>query len=124
MIPGVGIVPIIQHQDARGWLCEIWRTDWCREHRPEMGYVSVTLPGQTRGPHEHFTQTDYFAFFGHFELVLRKGDVKMVRLITTPTVAVIPPGVVHSYSCVGREPGIVVNLPDRLYKGIGYSGPP
>lgn len=124
MIPGVGLVPLIQNVDSRGWLCEFWRSDWPREHTPEMGYVSMTLPGVTRGPHEHLSQTDYFVFFGHFELILKKGDLEVNREITTPTVAVIPPGVVHSYKCLGPEPGMVINLPDRLYCGYGRSGPP
>ena len=37
-----------------------------------MTYVSQTLPGVTRGPHEHVDQTDGFAFMGpsDFKLVL------------------------------------------------------
>ena len=37
-----------------------------------MAYISQTLPGIVRGPHEHNDQTDYFAFIGpsDFELTL------------------------------------------------------
>ena len=31
---------------------------------PEMMYVSQTLPGVARGPHEHVEQTDIFIFMG------------------------------------------------------------
>ena len=34
------------------------------EQQPAMAYVSETLPGVARGPHEHVDQTDSFAFSG------------------------------------------------------------
>lgn len=118
-IPGVGCVPLVQHTDARGWLCELWRSDGVRMWQPAMAYMSLTHPGQTRGPHEHREQTDYFAFFGNFDLVLWDRRVEspepLVQQIRSPAVVIIPPGVVHAYTCVGPEPGMVVNLPDRLY---------
>jgi len=36
-----------------------------------------------------------------------------------PSLIVVPPGVVHGYKNIGPEPGMVVNFPDKLYKGIG-----
>jgi len=39
-----------------------------------------------------------------------------------PMLLVIPPGVVHAYKNVGREPGIVFNCPNRLYKGWHRQG--
>jgi dTDP-4-dehydrorhamnose 3,5-epimerase len=119
-IPGVGCVPLIQHTDGRGWLCELWRSDGVRLWQPEMAYLSLTKPGQTRGPHEHREQTDYFAFFGNFDLVLwdcRNGQSEpCIKEIRTPMVVIVPPGVVHAYTCVGPEPGITINLPDQLYR--------
>ena len=31
----------------------------------------------------------------------------------------MPPRVVHAYKNVGKEDGMVINLPDRLFKGKG-----
>lgn len=51
--------------DTRGWLVELFRQDELEQDRwPAMTYVSQTLPGVTRGPHEHVDQTDGFAFIG------------------------------------------------------------
>ena len=33
----------------------------------------------------------------------------------------MPPGVVHGYENVGGVPGLIVNFPDKLYKGTDRS---
>jgi dTDP-4-dehydrorhamnose 3,5-epimerase len=40
-----------------------------------------------------------------------------------PRAVVVPKGVVHAYRNVGHTTGLVVNFPDRLYKGEGYRDP-
>ena len=72
-IADVFFKPLSQHADSRGWLVEIYREDELADSlHPVMAYVSQTLPGVARGPHEHVDQTDLFAFMGpgDFELVL------------------------------------------------------
>src|SRR3989338_5073305 len=72
-IHGVQVRLLKKHQDARGWLSEIFRVDeLSADLVPVMSYVSETLPGATRGPHEHVDQTDCFCFLGPstFRLVL------------------------------------------------------
>jgi dTDP-4-dehydrorhamnose 3,5-epimerase len=99
-----------------------------------MAYVSETLPGVRRGPHEHREQADYFCFFGpsNFELRMwdaRAGSPSYGRVMTlvagqdSPKAVVVPAGVVHAYRNVGGVPGLVVNLPDRLYMGEGRREP-
>ena len=64
-IEGVIWRPLKKFHDHRGWLCELFRHDELDQERwPQMTYASMTLPGVTRGPHEHVDQTDGFAFFG------------------------------------------------------------
>lgn len=99
--------------------------------RPVMSYVSMTRPGTARGPHEHREQTDYFCFFGDFRLSLwdnRKGSAtygKKMVLDTQgrPYIAIVPPGVVHAYKNKGLSDALVVNMPDRLFRGRGKSSP-
>ena len=72
-IDGVVMRPLKFYHDSRGWLVELFRQDeLVQEWWPVMTYVSQTLPGVTRGPHEHVDQTDGFAFIGpsDFKLVL------------------------------------------------------
>lgn len=130
-IPGVVLRPLSPFHDPRGWLAEFHRDD-VSPHRSVMGYISVTLPGIARGPHEHRDQTDLFVFAGpgDFDLYLydaREGgggkSFKLTVGATQPVSATVPPGVIHAYRCVSDVPGWVINLPDRLYKGEGRSEP-
>ncbi len=129
MIEGVVIKNLVKYGDERGWLAEIFRKDEI-EARPVMGYVSATKPGVVRGPHEHKNQTDIFAFIGpgSVELMLwdnRKESPTFGEKIlvecgeNNPTLAIVPPGVVHAYKNVGEIDAWCINLPDKLYKGEG-----
>lgn len=129
MIKDVIIKELKKYNDERGWLSEIFRSDET-DLRPEMGYVSVTQLGIARGPHEHKNQSDFFVFLGpgKFRLYLwenRQGKENFRELQTyevgegNPVSVIVPPGVVHGYKCISEEPGLVINLPDKLYKGEG-----
>ena len=130
-IHDVRILPLHRHEDERGFLCEAWRQDDDPPlPSPAMAYLSVTKPGQVRGPHEHRKQTDVFVFAGpgNLELVLwdNRSDspsygVRWIRRVgeTNPARVVVPPGVVHGYRNGGDADALVLNLPDRLYGGSG-----
>ena len=101
---------------------------------PVMAYVSQTLPGVARGPHEHVEQTDFFGFVGPGEFTLYLWDIrvdsatwgKRIRTVVGETnhrSVIIPPGVVHAYKNTGDVPGWVFNAPDRLYAGEGKRAP-
>jgi dTDP-4-dehydrorhamnose 3,5-epimerase len=76
-VEGIVFLALAPHADARGWLVELYRDDELPpEVRPVMAFVSETLPGVTRGPHEHVEQTDDFAFIGPGELMLYCWDVR------------------------------------------------
>ena len=121
---------LIKNDDKRGWLIELFRKDEIEEQIfPEMSYISLTYHGIIRGPHEHLEQTDYFCFLSSsFKLVLwdnRKESATYnhkMSLITgenDPKVVIVPPGVVHAYENIGNMPGLVINLPNKLYAGWG-----
>jgi len=134
-IHDVVIKPIAKFLDERGWLAEMFRTDELPEwFRPEMAYISMTVPGVARGPHEHLEQSDYFCFIGpgNFKVYLwdaRKDSptfgTKQILFsgIDSPLSLIVPPGVVHAYKNVSAENGIVFNAPDRLYAGTAKSLP-
>ena len=134
-IQGVEVRHLKKYQDPRGWLAEIFRADELRsEVIPVMSYVSETLPGATRGPHEHLSQTDYFCFLGPstFRLVLwdNRSSSPSYRVRQelfvgeeNPCVVIVPEGVVHAYRNVGHKPGWVINCPNRLYAGSGRKDP-
>jgi len=134
-IHDVVIKPLAKFLDERGWLSEMFRCDELPESfRPEMAYISMTVPGVARGPHEHVEQSDYFCFIGpgNFKVYLwdsRKESpsygTKLILFcgVDSPLSIIVPPGVVHAYKNVSSENGIVFNAPDRLYAGNGKSCP-
>jgi len=134
-INGVIIRELKKFGDDRGWLTELFRHDELdKEYHPAMAYVSMTLPGVARGPHEHVDQADCFAFIGPstFRLYLwdnRKDSAtfgsKFIIYLgeDRPAVAVVPKGFVHAYKNIGGKDGIVYNAPNRMYKGPGRKSP-
>ena len=124
-----------QYHDPRGWLCELFRKDETPgEYWPEMGYVSVTKKGFTRGPHEHTNQSDYFCFLGPSAFILALWDnrphsatyntrQKVIVGRDNQVSVIIPPGVVHAYRNIGDTDGWVINFPNRLYQGNGRKEP-
>ena len=130
-IHGVVVRKLVRNLDSRGWLTEIFRSDELdEEFFPAMGYISSTNPGVTRGPHEHWDQADYFCFIGPSNFKLRLWDNRkdsqtfmcrstLVVGQDNPATVLIPKGVVHAYQNVGDIDGIVINCPNRLYRGAG-----
>ena len=130
-IIGVEIRPIKKYIDERGWLAEIFRKDEMNKSLlPVMSYFSMTSPGITRGPHEHVGQTDYFCFIGpsNFKVTLwdnRKksstfqGKIQVIVGEDSPSIVIVPEGVVHAYQNVGGKDGAVINCPNRLFMGWG-----
>ncbi len=127
MIHGVIIKPLVKNTDARGSLTEIFRRDEL-DFDPLMSYVSLTNPGVVRGPHEHRAQSDCFVFIGpgNFRLYLwdrrekspTKGEALEIEVgESSPSLVIVPPGVVHGYKCISDVPALSINLPDKLYKG-------
>lgn len=131
-IDGVFIKNLVKHVDERGFLVETYRLDELPpELTPVMSYVSYTEPGVSRGPHAHRYQTDVFAFLGPANFLVRLWDnrpnsptysnfLQFYAGQDNPLLVVVPPGVVHGYKNVSRiQMGMVLNYPNRLYRGEG-----
>jgi len=134
-IEGVVIRELKHHADRRGWLMELFRQDELDpEYHPVMSYVSMTLPGVARGPHEHADQADCFGFIGPstFRLYMwdNRPESPSYRKRATfefgeasPAMVIVPKGVVHAYRNIGSVEGVVYNAPNRLYAGQGRRQP-
>jgi dTDP-4-dehydrorhamnose 3,5-epimerase len=134
-IHDVVVKPLAKFLDERGWLSELFRADELDpQFLPAMAYISMTRPGVARGPHEHREQADCFAFIGpsNFKVYLwdarddsPTGGVKQVVYtgVDSPTLIIVPAGVVHAYKNIGGTDGIVFNAPNRLYAGEGKHTP-
>ncbi len=134
-VDGVVVWPLKAICDHRGWLVELFRSDELpADNLPAMAYLSETLPGVLRGPHQHEDQDDLFLFFGPGDFELFCWDIrpsspsqgKRQRLsagASNPSRILVPKGVVHAYRNVSSVPGWVLNAPNRLYRGRNRSEP-
>jgi dTDP-4-dehydrorhamnose 3,5-epimerase len=134
-IQGVVVRTIRKYIDERGWLAETFRHDELEKpFHPEMAYISVSLPGVQRGPHEHVDQADYFVFLGpgNFKIWMwdnRKGSsTYWNRQVIyggqdNPISVLVPAGVVHAYRNVSEGCSTVLNFPNRLFMGDGKKSP-
>jgi len=131
-IEKVVIEKLIKFFDERGFLVETFRIDNLTDSlQPEMSYVSYTRPGIARGPHEHKKQTDIFCFMGPGNFRIKLWDnrkesktfeccMEIVGGEDNPIRLIVPPGVVHGYKNISKEvDGMVLNYPDKLYRGWG-----
>jgi len=128
-IKGVIIKELTARRDKRGWLAELFRSDeLSATSQPVMAYLSSTKPGVARGPHEHRKQSDLFCFLGisTFRIYLwdnrKKSPTYKRKFICNcaknkPIMVIVPPGVVHAYKNIGKTDGLVLNAPNRLYRG-------
>ncbi len=131
IIEGVLVRELKKYSDDRGWLMELFREDGTlSEYMPVMSYISMTNPGVARGPHEHIDQADMFCFAGPstFRIYLwdnrEESATHLTRMIFDggvgePKVVIVPKGVVHAYKNVGEGQGLVINCPNRLFRGEG-----
>ena len=131
-IKDVVVYPLKKFVDERGWLTELFRHDEIdAEFYPAMAYISVTEPNVQRGPHEHVDQADLFCFIGTGNFKMRmwdnREDSPTYNYIMTlfvgadnPLAIIVPKGVVHAYKNYSTiEKGVVINCPNRLFKGEG-----
>ncbi len=135
IIDGVEVRVLNRYSDERGWLMEVFRDDELVEDcLPAMTYVSFTRPGVARGPHEHMDQADYFCFAGPSDFKVyfwdnRAGSATFRNRMTivagesAPMIIIVPKKVVHAYKNIGASDGLVVNCPNRLFKGHGKKDP-
>jgi dTDP-4-dehydrorhamnose 3,5-epimerase len=134
-VEGVVFRSIQRCDDSPGWRLELFRDDELPgEHRPMMSRLTMTLPGQTRGPHEHQQQSDLLIFVGSGDFKLYLWDsrrdsqsykVRQVAVVgeSNRQAVIVPPGVVHAYRNISNVPGLVFSAPNRLYAGWGRSEP-
>ena len=128
-IHDVIVYELKKFDDDRGWLAELFRLDEIpAEFAPAMAYISFTRPGVQRGPHEHVDQADLFCFIGPSDFLLKIWDnrpdsptanvcMALTAGESSPFAVVVPKGVVHGYKNIGETDGMVINCPNRLYRG-------
>lgn len=129
MIHDVELEELQINADERGYLTEVWRSDWefyAGEDEPAMSYVSETYPGVVRAWHRHNEgQIDHFVVprgkvkVGIYDdregsptqgeldtFVVGEGNMNAIR---------IPGDCWHGFKAVGDERALLLNFPTTLY---------
>ena len=125
MIEGVEIKKLKVHEDERGSLFEILRSDEPMFMKFGQVYISKCKPGWVKGWHYHKKQCDYFCVIkGKARVVLfdNRHDSKTFGEIgeyemgeDNLMVLKVPPFVVHGFECLGEEDCWLLNVPDQVY---------
>jgi dTDP-4-dehydrorhamnose 3,5-epimerase len=125
LIDGVKTKPLRVIPDERGWLTEILRSDDPDFKAFGQVYLTAVYPGVIKAWHFHKEQTDYIACIaGMMRLGLydpREGSPtrglsqEIFVGVLNPLMVIVPPGVMHGFQCLGSEPALVINVPDKPY---------
>ncbi len=124
-ISGVKVRKLRLIPDDRGWLMEMFRSDWEEFEKFGQTYVTACYPGVIKAWHYHKGQTDHFiCVSGMAKVVLydprenspTRGMVNEFIMGTlNPILVKIPNGVYHGFTAVGNDLTTIVNVPTALY---------
>ncbi len=125
IIEGVKVRDLRKIRDDRGWLMEIFRSDWPEFQKFGQTYMTTCKPGVIKAWHYHRLQWDHFvpikgnALVGLYdsrEDSPTKGTIQEVEIWENePKFVRIPPLVYHGFTPLDDEEIWVVNTPTELY---------
>jgi len=124
-IDGVVVKNLKRIIDERGWLMEIFRSDWPEFQKFGQTYMTTCRPGVVKAWHYHKLQWDHFvpirgnALIGLYdprdgspskgilqEIEVREEEPKFIK---------IPPMVHHGFTPIDDKDIWVINTPTELY---------
>ena len=130
MIQGVKTRQLKRIPDERGYLMEMFRSDWPEFEEFGQTYITAVYPGVVKGWHYHKLQDDNFiCVSGMAKVVLydgRKDSATFGEIneffigVLNPMLVQIPKGVYHGFKGISEELTLIVNIPTRTYN---YSDP-
>ena len=125
MIDGAKVIPRKRHEDDRGYLTEILRSDDDHFTRFGQAYLTGCHPGVVKAWHKHAKQQDsFYVVRGTMKVGLHddrdgsptQGEYQTVVLGERgqDALLVIPAGVWHGMMALG-EFSLMLNIPSELY---------
>ncbi|MDH3366191.1 MAG: dTDP-4-dehydrorhamnose 3,5-epimerase family protein [Thermoplasmata archaeon] len=124
-IADVSIRSLRRMVDDRGWLMEIFRSDWPEFQKFGQTYMTTCKPGVIKAWHYHKLQWDHFvpikgnALIGLYdsrEGSPTKGTIQEVEVWEDePKFVKIPPLVYHGFTPLDDKEIWVINTPTELY---------
>lgn len=124
-IDGVVVRSLKKIIDDRGWLMEIFRSDWPEFQKFGQTYMTTCKPGVIKGWHYHKLQWDHFvpikgnaliALYDPREDSSTKGMLQEIEVHEKePKFVKIPPLVYHGFTPLDEDEIWVVNTPTELF---------
>lgn len=126
LIDGVKVRSLKAIPDERGWLMELFRSDWEEFEKFGQLYITTCNPGVVKGWHYHKKQTDHFVCLrGMAKVVLydarersrTKGVVNEFFMGERNFILLkIPPLVYHGFKGIGNDEAWILNIPTEVYR--------
>ncbi len=111
--------------DERGYLMEMFRSDWPEFQQFGQTYITAVYPGVVKGWHYHRKQDDHFVCVSGMAKVVLYDDREDSPTRGTineffigeqnPMLVKIPKGVYHGFKGIGESMTLIVNVPTELY---------
>jgi len=127
-IEGVVVKPLKRIVDNRGWLMEIFRSDWPEFRKFGQTYLTTCKPGIVKGWHYHKLQWDHFvvirgnalvALYDSREGSKTHGVVQEVEVWEKePRLVAIPPFVYHGFTPMDDSEIWVVTTTQLVYPAV------
>lgn len=125
MIEGVKTRQLKRIPDERGYLMEMFRSDWSEYEQFGQVYITAVYPDVVKGWHYHKLQDDNFiCVSGMAKVVLydaREGSATHGEINEffigelNPMLVQIPKGVYHGFKGISENVTLIVNCPTQLY---------
>ncbi|MBN1295360.1 dTDP-4-dehydrorhamnose 3,5-epimerase family protein [bacterium] len=125
LIDGVKTRQLKRIPDERGYLMEMFRSDWPEFSEFGQVYITAVYSGVVKGWHYHELQDDTFVCVsGMAKVVLydaRKESPTFGRIneffigVLNPMLVQIPKGVYHGFKGISEEVTLIVNIPTKTY---------
>ena len=125
LIEGVKTKKLRLIPDERGWLMEIFRSDWEEFEKFGQVYLTTAYPGIVKAWHMHRKQTDNFTCInGMMKVALydpRKNSSTYKQINEffigekNPLLISVPPFVYHGFKAIGTKTAYFINVPTMTY---------
>ena len=115
----VEITSLEKHEDERGLLLEILKSDEIKESIQQI-YFSTSEPGAVRGGHYHKEKVEWFCVVKgtaklFLEDIISKERKELILSGDEPAIVKIPPKIIHRLENIGRNKMYLIVVSNMVF---------